>query len=155
MLIDNIVKETVKNKQIDWTYNPRIGWLAEADTIVLYYGTTKSNLQKILREGIYANDKGYVLCSLEPNTALVHARMRSLVYESSTPFSIKEIPVVFKINFPYSFYSKMVVFEDPNKRMEKNIYESWGKSDSEYYALINVGVPNHISVKYINGYMVK
>ncbi len=155
MLIDSIVKETIKNKQIDWRHNPKIGWIEQSDTVSLYYGTTESNLRKILREGIYAGPHGYVLCSVEPHTALVHARMRALLFESDTPFSIEETPVVFAVGFPSSFYSKMKIIEDPKQRMEKNIYESWGKSDVEYYALISVGIPNHIPVKYINGYMVK
>lgn len=155
MKINSIVDEMVKNKRMDWINNPTIGWVEDSNTMVLYYGTTQSNLQKILREGIYAGRDGYVLCSLEPNTALIHARMRSLVCESNSPFSIKETPVIFSVVFPSSFYNKMTVIKDPKRRMKKKVYESWGKSDVEYYALISVGISNHIPVKYINGYMVK
>lgn len=154
MRIESIVKETVKNKQIDWLHNPKIGWIEESDTVVLYYGTTQSNLQKILREGIYAGPHGYVLCAVEPYTALVHARMRSLICESNTPFSVNETPVVFAVGFSMS-NQKTRIIEDPKRRMRKELYESWGKSDVEYYALIGIGVLNHIPVKYIDGYMVK
>lgn len=155
MKINSLVNVAVKNKKILWDNDPKIGWVDESDIITLYYGTIQSNVAKILREGIYAGEDGHVLCSLEPNTAVIHSTMRSLISESGRSFSMVDTPVVFKINFPYSFYSKMVVFEDPNERMDKEIYESWGKSDVEYYAFINIGVPNHIPVEYIKGYMVK
>lgn len=155
MKIKSILEETVKNKIFEWNSNPSIGWIENNDNFTLYYGTHMAKAKIILNEGIHASDDGYVLCSLEPNTALIHSRMRNLLCESEQPFSIVGTPIVFAIDFPSSFYDKMTVLEDPEKRMNKKIYESWGKSDAEYYALTTIGVPKHIPINYIKGYMVK
>lgn len=155
MKIESILEETVKNKIIPWNNNPTIGWIENGDNFTLYYGTNKSTIKSILNEGIYASDDGYILCSLEPNTALINSRMRNLLCESGHPFSIVNTPVVFAIVIPTSVSNNMVILEDPKERMKKEIYESWGKSDVEYYALIAVGIPEHIPVNYIKGYMVK
>lgn len=155
MKIGSILEETIKNKIIPWNNNPTIGWINGGNNFTLYYGTDESKVKSILNEGIYASDDGYVLCSLEPNTALINSRMRSLLCESDQLFSVVKTPVVFAISLPTSLASNMKVFEDPKERMNKEIYESWGKSDAEYYALIAVGIPEHIPVNYIKGYMVK
>ncbi len=155
MKINSLVNVAAENKKMLWNNDPKIGWVFESESITLYYGTIQSNVTKILREGIYAGEDGHILCSLEPNTAVIHSTMRSLISESGRPFTMVDTPIVFAVNFPYSFYSKMVIFEDPNERMNQEIYESWGKSDVEYYAFINIGIPDHISVERITGYMVK
>ena len=155
MKIRSILEETIKNKSIPWNNNPTIGWINSGNNITLYYGTDESKVRSILNEGIYASDDGFVLCSLEPNTALINSRMRNLLCESDQLFSVVKTPVVFAIGFPKSLASKITLLEDPKERMNKKLYESWGKSDAEYYALISVGIPEHISINYIKGYMVK
>ena len=37
----------------------------------------------------------------------------------------------------------------------KELYERWGKSDVEYYALIEVRIPEYIPVEFIKGYIKK
>ena len=155
MKIQNIINESARTKKLQWKRNPKLGWVNEGLECSLYYGTTQNNITRILKEGIYAGEDGYVLCSFEPNTALVHSTMRSLIIESSTPFSIVNTPVIVEIGFSNAYYDRIEILKDPHHRMDKKIYESWGKSDVEYYALIHIGVPNHVPVKFIKGYMVK
>lgn len=154
MRFSNIVTETVNTKKLDWVRNPKIGFVAESTRTRLYYGCDTSKLKKIFREGIYGSDDGYIMCSAEPYTALSHATMRQALTESLDDNS----RAVVVVDVPLSFFNdrEIVVENDRHRRFTNTkLYEEWGKSDCEYYALINVMVPDHIPVQWIRGYMTK
>ncbi len=156
MKFDKIIDEAVKNKGFGWINNPSIGWISDADPMRFYYGTTASNIKKILLDGIYAGDDGYVLMAAEPHSALAHASMRSPFIEGS--MFDEEQNVIFIVEFPRSYLAKshLLVENDRQARFtNKELYEDWGKSDVEYYALIEVRVPEYIPVEFIKGYTTK
>lgn len=147
MIFNEIVKEEIKLKKLDWNNNPVIGDIKNSKTVSLYYGTHTSNIRNVFREGIYAGNDGYVLCSLEPHTAFAYAAMSNTIQESAVPSQDR---MVFKITVPYNFVSNNIVVNNNN-----GDYTDWGKSDVEYYALNEVRVLNHIPVEFIEGYMTK
>ena len=59
------------------------------------------------------------------------------------------------VDLPQGFTTKNPIFTENDKVTNKELYEGWGKSDVEYYALVEVFVPKYIPVNYIKGYMVK
>lgn len=157
MKIESIFEDTTKRKRLSWDGNPSIGWLLNNNKINLYHGITLEKLDSVFKEGIYADDSGFVLCSAEPNTALYQAQMNAVLREDR----IKTLPskdrAVCVITLPSLFlYNKQLVVENDlsNRFTDNKLYESWGKSDAEYYALIDVNVPNHIPVEFIKGYMI-
>lgn len=154
MRFTSIVTETVQNKKLPWVKNPEIGFLAESPRTRLYYGSDSLKLKNIFREGIYAADDGFILCSAEPYTALSHATMRQSLTESIDDTT--RCVVVFDV--PLSFFDKneLVIENDTKKRFtDLKLYEEWGRADCEYYALINVKVPDHVPVTWIRGWMTK
>lgn len=157
MKIDQIVKEDVSVRRLKWTNNPTIGWIREGQLCRLYYGTPLNKVKAILREGIFAGDDGYILCAAEPNTAYSHAAMRILMSESKyNTVSITTNRAVFVVDVPRLFLKTAVIENDQyNRFTTRKLYESWGKSDVEYYALIGVKVQSHIPVRHLKGYMVK
>lgn len=156
MKIDNLVEESLRNRKMNWNGNPDIGCHANGTSLTLYYGTSLSNVKNCLREGIVPVDD-YVLFAAEPNTALSHAAMATQVGSSriNAPYNKR---AVLEVSIPLDFLQgKSIISEnDQHDRFtDKKLYESWGKSDAEYYALINILVPSHIPVEYIKGYMVR
>lgn len=157
MKFDSIVNETISNKVLGWAENPSIGWIADSNLMRFYYGTHQSKIKKVLRDGIYAADDGYVLLAAEPYTAITHAHMRSPLKESRI-FPNKDELVVFVVDVPKQYLLKkhLVVENDKQSRFtNKKLYEKWGKSDVEYYALIDVLIPEYIPNRFIKGYMRK
>lgn len=143
-----LFEQNIKSKKIDWISDPEIGWFMESNTIRLYYGASEKDINSILENGIYADDNGYVRCSLEPYTAYYHAMPLTESYK-------EDKRVVFVMDIPASYTSKNPLFIESETITNKKLYESWGKSDVEFYALADVEVPRHIPVKFIKGYMVK
>ena len=157
MKFDNIIDESVKNRTIKWNDNPKIGWISESDSMCFYYGTQSQNIKKILKNGIHAGNDGYILMAAEPHTALAHSRMRALIMEDKL-FSELDDRVVFFVEFPREYLSNKHIFvkNDYESRFTNNeLYETWGKSDVEYYALIEVHVPEYVPIEFIKGYMVR
>lgn len=147
MIFNEIVKEEIKSKKLDWNNNPDIGDIKNSKTVSLYYGTYTKDVKNIFREGIYAGKDGYVLCALEPYTAIAYAAMSDSLKESAVPLQDR---IIFKINIPRRFVSNNIVVNNNN-----GDYKDWGKSDVEYYALNEVRISNHIPVEFIEGYMIK
>lgn len=146
----DIVKQDKLKKRMNWINNPVIGNIFENSSITLYYGTVKQNLNIILEHGIYAGDDGYVLCAIEPNTALAHAAMRTNLNENrnfkSIPFNSR---IVFVIEYSNGINNNMIIKEN------KIEYDKWGKSDVEYYALQEINIPTRIPSERIKGYMIR
>lgn len=147
MIFNEIVKEEIKAKKLDWNNNPDIGDIENSKIVSLYYGTHTKDIKNIFREGIYAGKNGYVLCSLEPHTAFAYAAMSDSLKESAVSLQDRTI---FKINVPHRFISDNIIVNNSN-----GDYKDWGKSDVEYYALNEARIPNHIPVEFIEGYMTK
>ena len=143
-----LIEQAIKSKKIDWISDPEIGWFLESDPIRLYYGAKENEIASILENGIYADENGYVCCSLDPYTANYHAMPLTESYN-------EDKRVVFVIDIPASYTAKNPFFVESERITDKKLYEKWGKSDVEFYALENVEVPKHIPVKFIKGYMVK
>jgi len=156
MKFDQIIDETINSKILGWTNNPSIGWIADSELMRFYYGTNTMNIKKILTDGIYAEDDGYVLLAAEPYSALAHSQMRSSIVEGMMFDDSNDIVII--VEFPRNYLSKKHLLIE-NDRMErftdKELYENWGKSDVEYYALIEVKVPEYVPVEFIKGYTKK
>lgn len=146
MKIGDIVKEHIAVKKLDWVQDPDIGWFLESNPCRVYYGAHQDDVADIMENGIFADDDGYVKCAIEPHTAHFHATPLTESVENDKR-------VVFVIDIPQEFSKANPLYTEFDK--EKNLYESWGKSDAEFYALTDISVPKHIPVKYIKGYMVK
>jgi hypothetical protein len=138
-------EQQLKFKKMAWVSDPSIGWFMNADPVRLYYGAPTSQLKSIFENGIYANDAGYVVCALDPYTANYHVPLTE--NEDRRAIVVIDIPSSYTKNRPFYIESKKIT--------DKDLYESWGKSDVEFYALADVEVPLHIPNKYIKGYMVK
>jgi len=153
MKINQLIEQEVIVRKLDWSGRPTIGWLAESKSVRLYYGTLLKTVKRIFKEGIYAGDDGYILCAAEPNTASLHSIIRILGESTEHKFSIsKNKRAVFVIDVPRKYIEETA---SENRFFNKELYESWGKSDVEYYALIDVKVKNHVPVNWIKGYMIK
>lgn len=153
MKINQLIEQEVKNRKLKWNNRPDIGWLIESDTIRLYYGTDIRNTKKIFKEGIYANTDGYVLCAAEPNTAQLHSVIRILSESKQTDHSISNNQkAIFIVDVPKKYTNQI---NSEARLYDKELYESWGKSDIEYYALVDVKIKNHIPVDWIKGYMIQ
>ncbi len=157
MKFDHIIDETANSRVVGWIDNPNIGWISDADPMRFYYGAPATKVKQILRDGIFASDDGYVLLSAEPHSSLAYAKMRTPLTEDIM-FSDEEQSVVFIVEFPRNYLAKrhLLVENDKQSRFtNKELYEEWGKSDVEYYALIEVRVPEYIPVEFIKGYTTK
>ena len=148
MKISQLVTEHVKAKKLDWIEDPVIGWFMESDPVRVYYGANESDVADILENGIYADENGYVKCALEPYTAHHHAMPLTETYD-------KDNRVVFVIDIPTNHTTHNPLYIKDQAATNKDLYESWGKSDVEFYALVDVESPKHIPVSYIKGYMIK
>jgi len=146
MKITELIKERVDVNKIDWVDDPSIGWILESSPCRIYYGAQHDDLVSIMENGIYASDDGYVKCSMEPRTAHFQATPLTESIDNDNR-------VVLVIDIPESFSAANPLYTDFDR--EKDLYESWGKSDSEFYALYDISVPKHIPVEYIKGYMIK
>ncbi len=153
MKFDQMMNEAVNSRTLGWINNPSLGWIAGSELMRFYYGTNTTKVKQILRDGIYAGDDGYVLLATEPYSALEHSQMRSPLIEGMM-FDDND-GIVFVVEFPRNYLSKkhLLVENDREERFtNKELYENWGKSDVEYYALIEVRVPEYIPVEFIKGY---
>ena len=144
----DLVSEQTTSKKLEWTDDPSIGWFLESNPCRLYIGANEDNISDILENGIFADDDGYIKCALEPHTA--HFNAMPLTESVSDD---KRVIVV--VDLPQGFTTKNPIYTENNKVTNKELYEGWGKSDVEYYALVEVFVPKYIPVNYIKGYMVK
>jgi hypothetical protein len=170
-----------ENREVSWQGFPEIGWWEKNDPLTLYHGTHVDNITGILENGIYAPKEGYtagkVSLALEPNTAFGYASMRG----GETNFrnqgkQAEHVPpedrVVFILQLPQSIIRENMLagrynMDDyKNKLIDPKLYEGWklkhggdsydySKFDQEYYALTEIRLPEHVSEKYIVGYMKK
>lgn len=138
----------VKSKKMEWVNDPDIGCFVTSDLVKLYYGASANQIKFVFENGIHADDTGYICCALEPYTANSHAMPLTESYEEDSR-------VVFVVEMPASYSKTHPIYCESEKISDKELYESWGKSDAEFYALVKVEVPNHIPAKFIKGYMVK
>ena len=135
-------------KKIEWESDPSIGWFMESNPFRVYYGAPKDEVANILENGIFADDDGYVKCALEPYTAHYQAMPLTESCENDKR-------VVFIVDIPTNYSIKNPVYTEDARVTDKELYENWGKSDAEYYALAEVCIPKHIPVTCIKGYMIK
>ncbi len=166
LLLEGKIKKKPFNK------NPNIGWWLDNDPITFYHGTHIRNIDYIEKNGLKSPKEGptagWISLALEPNTAYGYASMsgaggesefRSAGHKAIT--TKKEERVVFIIKLPKKLVlSKMgkergAMQSTRTKLINKNEYESWNKTDQEYYALTEIRMPNKIDTKFIKGYMVK
>lgn len=164
-------KKNFPNKsKFKWNSNPKIGWWKDRNTLIMYHGTHYSNLESMLENGIWAPTSGptanWVSLALEPNTAFGYASMGGesgfraagskavhipkeerivLVLKMNLSYILKNIETNFRGNIEYT----------RNRLTDKTEYESWKKSDQEYYALTELRFPKKVDPKFIMGYMVK
>ena len=113
-----------------------------------------------MKEGIYAGSDGYVLCAAEPNTAYLHAAMRCMLRENKyDSFSVpSKTRAIFVLDVPLRYLNEKHLLAEGDKAeylKNKELYEEWGKSDVEYYSLIDVKIPEHIPVDFVKGYMIR
>lgn len=149
MKFDNLVQIDVKEKILEWEDNPSIGWFLDSDIMKFYYSASSNEVENILSEGIYAEDE-FVKLYAEPYTASSFSRIKSKTKDS----------VIFVIEMPQQYlirknYTLVIENDDNEQFSNKELYEKWDKSDVEYYALIEINVPNHIPLKFIKGYIEK
>ena len=144
----DLFETLIYTKKIDWESDPFIGWFMESNPFRVYYGAHIDEAANILENGIFADDGGYIKCALEPYTAYYQAMPLTESYDNDKR-------VVFVIEIPAEYSTKNPVYTEDIRVTDKELYENWGKSDAEYYALAEVGIPKHISIGYIKGYMVK
>lgn len=144
----DLISEHTTTKKIDWIDDPSVGWFLESNPCRLYVGVHEDDILDILENGIFADDDGYIKCALEPYTAYFHAMpLTESVTDDKRAIVVVDLPQSFTVNNP--------IYTESDRVMNKDLYEHWGKSDVEYYALVDVFVPKHIPVNYIKGYMVK
>lgn len=144
----DLVSEQTTTKKIEWTDDPLTGWFLESNPCRLYIGVQEDNISNILENGIFADDDGYIKCALEPYTAHFHAMpLTESVTDDKRAIVVVDLPQSFTVNNP--------IYTESEKVTNKDLYEAWGKSDAEYYALVEVLVPKYIPANYIKGYMVK
>lgn len=150
MKFSELLENSVVDKKLKWETDPTIGWFMESNPITLYYGTQQNNISAILEQGILADNSGYVTCAIEPYTAF----SQGLLLTESIATQKR---VVFVIEMPLEFSKKNpIVVEDGYEKLENSkLYEEWGKSDAEYYALIEAKISKLIPVNFIKGYMVR
>lgn len=142
------LKVIADDKKLEWNADPKLGWFMESDPLTLYYGAQKKEVEAILENGIFADDSGFVTCAFEPYTAYSQG---AVLTESID----QQERVVFIIEMPLAYNEKHPVFVEDDKIVNKELYEEWGKSDSEYYALVEAKVAKLIPINFIKGYMIK
>ena len=111
---------------------------------------------------------GYVSLALEPNTAFGYASMSGVGGESTFRKAgkrVKSTPVaeraVFVLEIPKEYVVKHMASErgamqsTKGKLIDKKMYDEWNKSDSEYYALTEIRLPDNVPTKFIKGFMKK
>jgi hypothetical protein len=168
--LGRIRKEMPVKKSYAWRGDPKIGWWASKNSIMLYHGTHYSRVEHILNTGIKAPKSGptadWVSLALEPNTAFGYASMGGesdfraakgkaisippgervvLVVKMSLRYILKNMEKDFRGNIP----------ETRDRLTNKEKYENWKKSDQEYYALTEIRFPKVVMPNHILGYMVK
>jgi hypothetical protein len=151
-------------RKMPWNSYPKIGWWPEKETVTLYHGTHKKNLDWISKHGIVPPKEGYtagrIYLAFEPNTAFGYASMSGMGGESqfrtagtkvtTTPI---EDRIVFVIEMPTDYVlSKGKINMNTT---DKEDYDKSGKSDIEYFQLKEVSLFDKIPVKYIKGWMKK
>lgn len=156
-----------------WDGHPKIGWWEDAKPLIMYHGTHESNLESILKNGIYAPSEGYtagyVSLALEPNTAFGYASMSGGEKTFRTAGSkAKIIPpserVVLVLEFKNGVkdLEKMglgkirgAMSETRGKLSDKSEYEKHTGDDQSYYALTELRIKKKVPAKFIKGYMKK
>ena len=119
-----------KAKKISWTSDPELGWFMESNPVRIFFGTTERKLASIFENGIYADQSGYIRCALEPHTAYFHSMPLTEKYNTN------DKRVVLVIDIPASYSKKHPFYMESQEATDKDLYESWGKSDVEFYALM-------------------
>lgn len=157
-------------KELQWNGNPKIGWWEENSSLILYHGTHWSNIEYISKNGITAPNSGptanWVSLALEPNTAFGYASMggesgfRAAGAKAKTILPEDRIVLVLKLPMPYVKKFMETEFrgnvkETKTKLTNKTEYDSWKRSDQEYYALTELRFPKNVPSKYIVGFMRK
>jgi len=157
-------------KKFAWKGNPKIGWWADRNTLLMYHGTHYSNLLGILESGIFAPKSGptagWVSMALEPNTAFGYASMGGESGFRAAGAKAKSVPpserIVLVSKMPVTWIKKNMetnfrgnIAYTRNRLTDKSEYEGWKNSDQEYYALTEIRFPKKVDPKWIIGYMVK
>lgn len=157
MKIDNLINEAYNDKKMDWNGNPSLGWHSRNAFNTFYYGTSLSNVKTCLRDGIHSKIKnGDVILSVEPNTAFAQAGLSLQINETKINTSWNDRAVI-QLSIPNKYLKghRLIIENGKDRLTNRELYENWGKSDVEYYALINVRIPMFIPPEYITGYMVR
>ncbi len=159
-----------KIKKVPFNKNPKIGWWLDSDPITFYHGTHIDNLEFISKNGIVAPKEGstkdWVSLALEPFTGRGYAAMSGVGGETafrSAGKKVKSTPIKDRIVFVIELPKKLVlskmapergaVQSTKRKLTDKDLYNSWTKTDQEYYQLTEIRMPKVVAPKFIKGYM--
>ena len=150
--------------------DPKIGWWLSKPKTVFYHASHIDNVDSILENGLNApksgSTDGWVSLALSPYTAFGYASMsggettfRSGGYQS------KHVPpnqrAVFIIEIPQKYFITKMADRRGNidiykeKLNNEELYKQWKGSDSAYYDLTEIRLPNHVPSKFIKGWMIK
>ncbi len=146
--------------QMPWNSDPTIGWWLDSDTITLYHGTHKDRVASILENGLSSPDSGRTadttFLALEPFTARGYGSMSGEIEFRAAGAKAKHVSmeeratIVFE--FPKEYVEQNMIWVNP-KLVNRESYEKFVGSDTEYYELAEVQHPGNISTEFIVGYM--
>lgn len=149
-----------QNTQMPWNKNPTIGWWLDNDTITFYHGTHKDNVTSILKNGLFASETGrtagITYLALDPFTGKGYGSMSGETEFRAAGRKAKHVPmedratIVFE--FPREYVEQNMSWNNP-KLVNRESYEKFVGSDTEYYELSEVQHPGNISAEFIIGYM--
>lgn len=153
-------------KVLPWNDTAKVGWWRDQKYLTVYHGTNIKHLDSVLENGINVKDPvtGMISLALEPSTARGYAAMGGEYNFRSVGAKAQVVPmnqrVVFVFKIPMSWIEDNL---DPrlggnigmakDKLTNKDLYDKWTRSDSEYYQLTELRVKQTVPAKFIVGYM--
>lgn len=155
--------------KIQWQKSPAIGWWMDHDPVRFYHGTNIANLPAVFEHGLKAPTSGptagWVSLALEPNTAFGYASMggeSDFRAANGRPVAVPANKrAVIVIDLPLAWVKSNMnphlrgnIEWTKAKLTDKNLYDKWTKSDSEYYMMTEIRVP-FVPPQYFVGYMTK
>ena len=152
--------------ELSWNSNATVGWWRNNDVLTVYHGTHVKNIESVLKNGLTVKDPttGMISLALEPSTSRGYAAMSGEYNFRSAGAKAKVVPiedrVVFVLKIPMKWIEENL---DPrlggnigmakDKLSNKDLYDKWARTDSEYYQLTELRVKKEVPAKFIKGYM--